>query len=62
MKVVNKDFMQLDSSIANAMGSDIYAMHKRANAGDGHDARGLIVAVMLCAACWTALAYFLLAR
>lgn len=38
----------------------VYAAHRSAENGEEHDARGLVVAIALCLACWAALGYFLL--
>jgi hypothetical protein len=40
----------------------VYAAQRMGNEADEeHDGRGLIIAILLCMACWAALGYFLLA-
>lgn len=38
----------------------VYAAQRMGDSTEEHDGRGLIVAIMLCMACWAALGYFLL--
>ena len=40
--------------------SMVYAAQRMGNSDEEHDGRGLIIAIMLCMACWAALGYFLL--
>lgn len=39
----------------------VYAAQRMGHAEEEHDGRGLIIAILLCMACWAALGYFLLA-
>ncbi|WP_404480847.1 hypothetical protein [Novosphingobium sp. BL-52-GroH] len=39
----------------------VYAAQRMGSSEEEHDGRGLIVAILLCMACWAALGYFLLA-
>jgi hypothetical protein len=39
----------------------VYAAQRLGPDGEEHDGRGLIIAILLCMACWAALGYFLLA-
>ena len=59
MKVVDNrvvDFRRDEDSLSARL---IYGSSE-SNREHEHDARGLIVALLLCAACWAALGYFLL--
>ncbi|AXB76957.1 hypothetical protein [Novosphingobium sp. P6W] len=39
----------------------VYAAQRMGSSEEEHDGRGLIIAILLCMACWAALGYFLLA-
>lgn len=39
----------------------VYAAQRMGQNEEEHDGRGLIIAILLCVACWAALGYFLLA-
>jgi hypothetical protein len=51
----NRNFNPLIST------SLVYAAQSRGNIEDERDGRGLIIAILMCMACWAALGYFLLA-
>lgn len=38
----------------------VYAAQRMGRGEEEHDGRGLIIAILLCMACWAALGYFLL--
>lgn len=38
----------------------VYASQRAREGGTRHDARGLVIAVLLCLLCWAALGFFLL--
>lgn len=50
--------MDLDRGNGARLG---YASHRTPDQQREHDARGLIVAILLCVCCWAALGFFLLA-
>ncbi|SFF84175.1 hypothetical protein SAMN05518801_102131 [Novosphingobium sp. CF614] len=71
MKVADKNMIGLEHGPDGAIDLDrgmvagtVYASQRSGQrSGDGqteHDARGLIVAIVLCMGCWAALGFFLL--
>lgn len=67
MKVADENLVGFESRLDEAadLGRNkttgmVYASQRAREGGAEHDARGLIVAVLLCVACWAALGYFLL--
>ncbi|GFE72578.1 MULTISPECIES: hypothetical protein [Novosphingobium] len=71
MKVVDQGIMRFENRAEGFVGrisgldrgvssSLVYAGHEGAFGEHGHDARGLMLAVALCACCWLGLGYFLL--
>lgn len=55
MKVANRKFDMSDATMDR-----VYAAQRLEDAGTEHDARGLLVAIALSAACWAVLGYFVL--
>ncbi|MEJ2409447.1 MAG: hypothetical protein P8Y58_15835 [Novosphingobium sp.] len=67
MKVAEKNVIQFDHRSGGPVEMDqgkvarmVYASQRSQDQELEHDARGLIVAILLCMACWAALGYFLL--
>lgn len=51
----------LSGDLPGALSSGMVYIAQRSSDGDlEHDSRGLVVAVLLCMACWAALGFFLL--
>ena len=71
MKVAEKNMIRFDQRFESALDHDLehdlgkgagiaYASRAALRHEAEHDARGLIIAILLCVCCWAALGFFLL--
>jgi hypothetical protein len=67
MMVANENIVRLERSAERisdfprrAAMSVVYASQRESSGEIEHDGRGLLVAIVLCMACWAALGFFLL--
>lgn len=67
MKVAEENIIRFDHRLEGRMDRDqghsartVYLSQRTQDLGQEHDARGLVVAILLCVCCWAALGFFLL--
>lgn len=67
MKVADENIIRFEPGADGAghfsnriSASMVYAAQRMGESSEEHDGRGLIVAILLCMACWAVLGYFLL--
>ncbi|MCT2399963.1 hypothetical protein [Novosphingobium mangrovi (ex Huang et al. 2023)] len=67
MKVADENIVRFENRLEGCVDLNrsktagmVYASQRSREGEIEHDARGLVVAILLCVACWAALGYFLL--